>query len=98
MAKDLFEEAVMDQVYGKVACDTRAAPSRQALERVACRRGWTVAAFDAWARGKRWKHDDHGREASPGGPDAPDCPCRTTPEREECAAAGCGFCRAAVSA
>lgn len=91
----------MDQVYGQVACDTRALPSRQALERVACRRGWTVAAFDVWAKTKTWAalHTGHGRELSPGdGPDAEDCPCRASELQAECAAEGCGFCRAAESA
>lgn len=40
-------------------------------------------------------HSDHGRGDAENGPDDPDCPCRNTNFREECAAAGCGFCRAA---
>ena len=39
-------------------------------------------------------HDGHGTGDS-SGPDHPDCPCRGGPKQEECAQAGCGFCRAA---
>lgn len=37
-------------------------------------------------------HTGHGAGTEESGPDEPDCPCRMTPEMEDCAAAGCGFC------
>lgn len=44
----------------------------------------------------RGPHHAHGRGTADAGPDDPDCPCRATPRQAECAAAGCGFCRAAA--
>lgn len=41
-------------------------------------------------------HAGHGRGSAEDGPDDPDCPCRATPGQRSCAAAGCGFCRAAT--
>ena len=40
-------------------------------------------------------HAGHGKGSKRGGPDDPDCPCRTTDDREACALMGCGFCYAA---
>ena len=40
-------------------------------------------------------HAGHGRGNPETGPDESDCPCRTGPRRQDCAASGCGFCRAA---
>ncbi len=39
-------------------------------------------------------HSDHGRGTEADGPDDCDCPCRSTNEERQCAAKGCGFCRA----
>jgi len=41
-------------------------------------------------------HATHGLGTADG-PDEPDCPCRGTTEQDQCAIAGCGFCRAAAS-
>jgi hypothetical protein len=43
------------------------------------------------------KHEDCGRAYPSGEPLDSDCLCRDTPDQAMCAAAGCGFCRAAES-
>lgn len=40
------------------------------------------------------EHRGHGSGDAESGPDDPDCPCRPTAKREECAGQGCGFCLA----
>lgn len=40
------------------------------------------------------EHRGHGSGDAESGPDDPDCPCRSTAKREECADHGCGFCLA----
>lgn len=37
-------------------------------------------------------HADHGRGTPEDGPEDCDCPCRSTPDQDACAAAWCGFC------
>jgi hypothetical protein len=54
MLTNITEVTTLDQWYGRVACDTRAAPSRRAAWGIALQRGWSHEAFDKWARRKVW--------------------------------------------
>jgi len=46
----------------------------------------------------RSRHADHGQALADGEPEDAGCGCTDSPDRAECARAGCGFCLAAEAA
>lgn len=89
-----LREALEAVVNARGIIDPRACPgagsplaiAREALAATAPKEG--TAALPGHTLHGRWSEGADG-------PDDPDCPCRATARQVECAAEGCGFCRAA---
>jgi hypothetical protein len=43
-----------DWAYGNLAASTNHKPSKAAFWKLASERGWSVARFEEWAKGREW--------------------------------------------
>jgi len=65
---------------------------------IACRLGCGHQTTTGICADCAFRHDGHGQGDAQGGPDDPDCPCRTTAAMYACSQLGCGFCKAHLDA